>query len=56
MTKKDYVAAIKHIKSLGCSSSVRQFVMVAFADFFQQDNERFDRDRFLMAYQDSFEK
>lgn len=51
MTKKDYVAiaaALKHAGGIETPTSIRELAQ-RLATIFQDDNERFDRQRFLTA-------
>lgn len=51
MTKKDYLKAVEHIKSALWvrNDYERKLLAVTFADFFENDNPRFDRERFMKA-------
>lgn len=49
MTKKNYEAAAKLIRSGGKDKAEKQRIACFFATFFQQDNVKFDRERFVNA-------
>jgi len=51
MTRKDYLKAVEHIKSALWvrNNYERKLLAVTFADFFENDNPRFNRDLFIKA-------
>lgn len=54
MTRKDYAAAAKLIKEFDSDGNFsrkvdKKNVMVFLSEFFQQDNPRFNKERFLKA-------
>jgi hypothetical protein len=51
MTKKNYIRAVEQINSALWvrNDAERKLLAETFADFFQEDNPRFDRNRFLKA-------
>ena len=51
MHRKDYLKAVEHIKSALWvrNDYERKLLAVTFADFFENDNPRFDRERFMKA-------
>lgn len=49
MTKKDYIRAAEIIRKTNAKGKARDTMIASFAVFFQGDNPRFDRDRFILA-------
>lgn len=51
MTRKDYIKTAEIISAVQffVNDDVAQFLINNFADYFQADNERFDRQRFIQA-------
>jgi len=49
MTKKDYIKIAYVIKTIRQGKSKGERIAELFADMLQYDNERFDRERFLVA-------
>lgn len=50
MTKKHFIKAAMHVKlSNAVSKAEKRRLANTFADFFETENPRFDRDRFLKA-------
>ena len=49
MTKKDYIKVAKIIKTTSLGYPQRASLAASFASMFQEDNPRFDAERFLTA-------
>ena len=49
MTKKDYIAIARVIEDINSRKATGYRIAEIFADMLYRDNDRFDRDRFLLA-------